>query len=423
MPSTYIVKLTLLLLQMIRFNGKLSFQVFLIIVIISTIILIPNIPNSYAHVSYDNLLVKPQLDGLVVNIKEFKMPENNSLPFYPVYDNSRNVVWIGDSLINSGRIFEFDLNSTKFIEHKIDGINIVSYIVLDSRNTIWYTDPVSKLLGNYNPNDDTNNIYKIPSQGILSGIAIDSLNNVWLIDVTGNEVLKFNPTVKNFTLINLGNGSQPLGITIDKSSGQVWIAEGIGKIVSIDPNNYKINEYAPIENNVTLATPTGIISDPVTGNIYVSEHDGYAVSVFNPLLKTFKKYTLDSHGLPLGMVFDNYHNLWVAQHTLDKIAVMDPRTGQFREFDIPSSNSFVQWITIDSQGNIIMAEQRASALGIITTSVNSALVQDNSQPNQTNNLSLDIPRLGFSYSDVVAPSIVGLFIVVSFLLFKRRYRS
>jgi copper transport protein len=368
--------------------------------------------------SYDDLFVKPNLDSLAVNIKEFKTPGNNSLPFYPVYDNSRNVVWVGDSAINSGRIFEFDLNKAKFIEHKIDGINIVSAIALDSGNNVWYTDPISKSLGNYNPNDNSNNIYKIPTQGTISGITIDNSNNIWLIDSVSNVVLKFDPSVKNFTSINLGNDSQPLGITIDKSSGQVWIAEGIGKIASIDPNNYKINEYAPTENNVTLATPTGIISDPETGNIYVSEHDGYAVSVFNPLLKTFKKYTLDSHGLPLGMVTDNYHNLWIAQHTLDKIAVIDPRTGQFREFNVPSSNSSVQWITANSQGNIIMAEQRANVLGILTTTVNPILIQDNSQVNQANNLPVGIPRLGFSYADMVAPSIAGLLIVIAFFYSK-----
>jgi copper transport protein len=228
-------------------------------------------------------------------------------------------------------------------------------------------------------------------------------------------VLRFDPSVKNFTSINLGNNSQPLGITIDKSTGRVWIAEGKGKIASIDPNNYKISEYAPTENNVTLATPTGIISDPVTGNIYISEHDGYAVSVFNPLLKTFKKITLDSHGLPLGMVFDNYHNLWIAQHILDKIVVMDPRTDQFREFDLPTKNTWVQWITVDSQGDIIMAEQRANELGIITTNVNPALAQDNSQ---ANNLPVGIPHLGFSYADMASPSIAGLLIIVAFFYSK-----
>ncbi len=377
---------------------------------------IQNKENSLNLVGSFDLLVKPSLDSLDTNIKEFKMPDNGSLPFYPVFDSERNVVWVGDSLIKSQRIFEFDLNSKKFIEHKIEGINIVSSLILDSSNMIWYTDPVSKLLGNYNPDNKTNNIFKVPTQGIISGITIDSSNNIWLID-SNNELLKFDPIVKNFTSIKLGSDAQPLGITMDKSTGLVWIAEGIGKIASINPMNYKIVEYAPRGQNVTLATPTGIIADPETGNIYVSEHDGYAISVFNPLLKTFKKYTLDSHGLPLGMIFDNYHNLWVAQHTLDKIAVVDPRTGFFREFNIPSSNSFVQWITLDSQGNIIMAEQRANALGVVTTTINPASSQNN-QENQTGTLPAGIPNLGFSYADMVAPSIAGLLIAVAFFYSK-----
>jgi len=394
-----------------------------IALIASVAVLVEGVPSAAGSLilveDYNDLLVKPKLDGLTVSIKEFKMPDNNSLPFYPVYDNNRNVIWVGDSLVKSGRIFEFDLNSAKFTEHKVEGINIVSAIALDSGNKVWYTDPLSKSLGTYDPSNSSNHIYKIPTQGIISGIAIDRSNNIWLIDSTSNVVLKFDSSVNNFTSINLGNGSQPLGITVDKSSGDVWIAEGLGKIVSVDPTNYKINEYAPTENNVTLATPTGIISDSVTGNIYISEHDGYAVSVFNPLLKTFKKYILDSHGLPLGMVFDNYHDLWVAQHTLDKIAVVDPRTGQFREFDVPSSHSFVQWITTDSRGDIIMAEQRASALGIITISVNPALTQDNSQ---ANNLPAGIPPLGLGYVYIVALSITGILIAVV-LVYKKYYGS
>jgi hypothetical protein len=52
----------------------------------------------------------------------------------------------------------------------------------------------------------------------------------------------------------------------------------------------------------------------------------------------------------------------------------------------------------------------SGSLGIISTNVNPALTQDNSQ---TNNLSLGIPRIGFSYADMVAPSMTGLLIIVA----------
>ena len=132
------------------------------------------------------------------------------------------------------------------------------------------------------------------------------------------------------------------------------------------------------------------------------------------MLKTFKRIPLDPSGLPYGMAFDKYHNLWIAQHTIDKIAIVDPRTGESIEINIPSSNSSVQWITPDSQGNIVIAEERAEKIGTITITAGPS---QNNFPSQTS-IVTGIPRLGFSYVQVVAPSITGLLIVVAFFYCK-----
>ena len=91
-------------------------------------------PNSPNLVAIYEIPVKPNLDQLQFNVREFRIPGNNtSQPLYPLYDNSRNVIWVGDTSISSGsgRIFEFDLNSHKFTEHKINGTNIVTVMALD----------------------------------------------------------------------------------------------------------------------------------------------------------------------------------------------------------------------------------------------------------------------------------------------------
>jgi len=62
---------------------------------------------------------------------------------------------------------------------------------------------------------------------------------------------------------------------------------------------------------------------------------------------------------------DKYGNLWVAEHTINKIAVIDPNTGQHKEVDIPAPSPFVQWITSDSKDNIWLAEQRGNAWWLI----------------------------------------------------------
>ena len=64
------------------------------------------------------------------------------------------------------------------------------------------------------------------------------------------------------------------------------------------------------------------------------------------------------------MAFDNYGNLWVSQHTLDKIAVIDAVTGEIRQFDLPRG-SLIQWLTKDSNGDIIFVDQGSNMLGII----------------------------------------------------------
>src|SRR5439155_21084657 len=249
-----------------------------------------------------------------------------------------------------------------------------------------------------------------------------SSTNVWLSLATDNEVLKFNIQEKSFSNpIKLpSQNATPLGIILDQS-GQIWIAEsGTGKLANIDPTkNYKVTEYAPSGGaNNTLKSPTALLADPTTGNIYVSEHDGHAVSVFNPVLKTFNKFPpLNPGGLPFGMALDNNRNLWVAEHVINKIAVIDPSTGENREVNIPQQSPFVQWITSDSQGNIWLAEQRAASLAELTITAKpllSGLVGNQAgsgSVSSSNNNKVSLPTLSFSYAELLGPSVAAGIIV------------
>ena len=98
--------------------------------------------------------------------------------------------------------------------------------------------------------------------------------------------------------------------------------------------------------NNTLKSPSALFADPTTGDIYISQHDGHTVSVFSPLLKTFKEYpsTLIQMDYHLEWQWIAYHNLWVAEHTINKIAVIDPTTGESKEVNIPNQSPFVQWL-------------------------------------------------------------------------------
>jgi streptogramin lyase len=275
-------------------------------------------------------------------------------------------------------------------------------------------------LGQYDPNTHTNQIYKIPSPNFIpSGIAIDRSDNVWLTSTSTNSILRFNTQAQNFTTFQLPTtNTTALGITIDPLD-QIWIAEGIGKIANIDPtNNFKVTEYSPKGKNNTLASPMGLLADPITGDIYISEYDSHTVSVFNPVTKTFKEYSpFNSNGLPLGMALDSNTNLWIAENTINKIATIDPHTGEYKEVTVPSPSPSIQWLTSDFRGNIWFAEQGGNALGVITSNANplqsgapattaATTATSLSNKNQSNIGDNDfIPQYGFNYTDIVGPAV------------------
>ena len=373
----------------IFFNGSLTPLRFLLFILSCVILLIPStvIPGFATFVSRAadmpkaanssaasfDLLTKPKLSRLAFHIQEYSIPVNNSAPLYPLYDKNRNVMWIGDTAIDSSRILEFNLITHKFVEHKLDGTSILTVMAFDhnnNNNQIWYVDPLLKHLGHYDPSANITKLYNIPTRGTISRIAVDLNNNVWLTSPDSNELLRFDSQAKNFMMLHLPTtNAMPIGILLDKATGMLWIAEGIGKLASVDPiKNYKINEYPmTANNNKSYYSPAELFMNTVAGdNLFISNHDNHTVSAFNPTFKTFKTFSVSNYkALPFGMAMGKYGYLWVAEHTTNKIAVINPTTGSSMEIAIPKANPFIQFLTSDSKGNIWFAEQRGDSLGVI----------------------------------------------------------
>ena len=75
----------------------------------------------------------------------------------------------------------------------------------------------------------------------------------------------------------------------------------------------------------------------------------------------------DQEALPYGMSFDRYGNIWIAEHTVDKIAVYDPDNKNLIEIQIPTATSFVQFSTSDNKDNVWFVEQQGNKLAMIKT--------------------------------------------------------
>jgi copper transport protein len=397
-----------------------------------------NEPNM---ISTFTVFVKPKLSDLAFDVEEYPLPtREQGLLLYPVYDPTTQSIWVGDTLPDSGRIWQFNTESKNYTVHPINNASLITSIVLDSKNnnnnyynTLWYIDPINRLLGNYDPVTKENKQFQILVESPISGLAIDNNDRtLWIAPTQVNKVIKFSPDTNQFTSYNITNEEEeeelfPTSIAVD-NQGDVWFTESPGKVARLNPASGNITEFIPTYGS--LKEPSAILADAKSQNIYISEHEGQAVSILNPFSGLFKKIpTSDKQGLPFGMAIDSYSNLWVAQHVVDKIAVLDTMNGEIAEVNIPTTGSFIQWLTSDDKGRIWFAEQRGSAVGSITMTAK----QPSSSPSPTTTAATKeddntltsgisstkestsmpmttlskIPNLGFGFADIAGPLISG----------------
>jgi len=377
--------------------------------------------------SFANLIVKPNFDQLKFNVSEYPISKTTLRPFsnttiqplYPIYDKSRNYIWFGDTMLGSGRIFAYDINNHNYVEHKINGTYIVTLMALDSKNNLWYVDPLTKTIGSYDPTKNISKLYRIPKNVTPSSMAIDSNDTIWITSPLTGEVMRFDPQVGNFTLKlhPKEQNARPFAIASDPVSNLIWFTDEAGKLAKIDPSaNYSVTQYSP-SGNKSLSSPTALLIDKITGEIYVSQHDGHRITVFDPLTKIFTDLPIiNEAGLPFGMAIDKYGNLWVAEHTINKLAVIDTQKSKIREVPVKAPAPFIQWLTSDSNGNIWFAEQRGNSIGVVEPSAGPAVQQQvqhltkSSTSTSTSNFKLDINYLNF-----IAPSILVGIIISAFM--------
>lgn len=368
--------------------------------------------------------VKPLVSSLEFKIDQYRTPDS-SIPLYPVFDAARQSIWVGDTRLASGRLWQFDIVTGNYSAHKLQGIDIVTQSALDAEGNLWYIDPLSFRSGNgtlgvYNPDNNTTKQFKLQESGIISGLAIDGNNSLWMPVVQANKVVKFDPASEQFSSYDIPTrNAGPTGIAAD-SEGNIWLAEAVAdSIAKIDTTTGNITEYKPKSQLQELDEPVAMFHDPANSNIYIAEHGGHTVTVFNSLLGTFREYpSVNEAGAPFGMTIDSYGNLWFAQHFIDRIGVIDPRTGKGAEAKIPIPGSFIQWITADDNGKIWFAAQQGSALGSITITSKPSTGPPPDDGGGGGSTVGGIPQLPFSFTDLAGPAIAAG-IVISALAYSK----
>ncbi|HEX2557954.1 MAG TPA: DUF4149 domain-containing protein, partial [Nitrososphaera sp.] len=161
--------------------------------------------------------VKPHVSNLDFALKQYNIPDQ-SLPLFPVFDQQRHSMWVGDSLPGSGRIWQFDIATGNYTLHKVKGIDLITIMGLAPDGSLWFIDPLSfgtgaSTLGLYRPSDNSTMQFKLPVNGTATGLTIDGNGNLWMPVSQANKIVKFEPISKKFTSLDIPTANaEPVSI-------------------------------------------------------------------------------------------------------------------------------------------------------------------------------------------------------------------
>ncbi len=395
-------------------------------------------------VSFD-VMIKPDLSEMRFDVKEYQLPYRDSIPFYILYSKEDNAIWVSDG--NRASVWMLDLASEQFKEYRFDG-TISTILARDSHGRIWFLDPASKAFGYIDPSKYNNSsdarIFSVPYGALAVYIYIDSNNRIWLSLVDKGSVIMYNSiedvergVYKEF---KLPQGFVPTYITGD-TFNNIWFTATTNEYGVIGMIDTRIDSSKDGKEAVRLLDHR--LSEPLAmhissnGSIWVSEHIGSParITYIDPLLGIINSYSvIDNNALPYGIIQDKLGNVWFAQHTVDKIGVLDSYRGKMREVNTLSKGSFVQWITVDDDGKVWYAASRAASIGVIKWSaievsgqeqLTTTAIRNNNNNNNnssSNNVTTVMESPSKRYVEIFAPSLALLITSVS-LIYLRSSRE
>ena len=360
-------------------------------------------------------MIKPDHSELRFDVKEYPLPYSDSIPLYLLYENGR--LWVSDGSRPS--IWLFDVMKEEFREFRFDG-TITTILSIDSGGRVWFLDPASRVFG-YITNDGVSQTFKVPNESLAIYIHVDKDDRIWLALADKRSLIMYESITditkdkyKEFRMQEF----YPSFITSD-GFNNVWftaVGSQYGLIGRVEGDDLVFLEHRLIE---PLAMH--ISND---GTIWVSEHVGTParITFIDPVIGIVNSYpVLDNNALPYGIVMDRIGNLWFAQHTVDKIGLLDTYRGKMVEVDTESKNTFTQWIALDDNGNLWYAAARAAKIGLIKPSPTATIPPVKPEEIVSDGNGADVDRVnGIRYSDILAPLLPVLIVGTSLVYMKSR---
>ena len=160
-------------------------------------------------------------------------------------------------------------------------------------------------------------------------------------------------------------------ISLDRS-GNVWVAEKVGKNLSMFDPETKAFKVHPLPASWGNVGPSRITFSP-RGDIWFSVRRWVdSVEEINILGKfsltdnSFHRYSLSTRAVPEELLVDADGIVWFLTPDENTLYRFDPESTKLEHYLIPTMNAYPRAISLDKKGNIWFAEANANQLGRFT---------------------------------------------------------
>ena len=235
------------------------------------------------------------------------------------------------------------------------------YPVFDGKNTIWISDTGKPRIWKFTIDDKQFKAYEFDGQ-ISVTLNIDNDGKIWYTDTPNSKIGFFDPYTEKFENIDLPIKSIPIFTETDRKNN-IWVALADSNILlKYNQDEKKFEEFKV--SSVPQAGTTALILDKF-GNIWFTESQAGKIGVINPDTGEFKEFgPPDSLKEPSALFFDENGNLWISEHTGLAITKFDPVLETFERISLLDKDALPFGMTSDKFGNIWVGQHTANKLGV-----------------------------------------------------------
>jgi len=266
-------------------------------------------------------------------------------------------VWYTDF----GELFisKFDPRTLKLTEYPVRQFKAEAPVgnlslEFDTTGTLWFDTMYQGALGNLDPKTGDIKYYPLPSewndervQLNFVGLRHDVDGKVWTksvgtehiyrLDLQSGKWERFHPT-DQLPVDKLPPGMRRYGIyqVISDSKNNLWMAEfTVGYLGKIDAKTLQVTWY-PLPTPLARARRMEI---DAADRITVTEYRGNKVAVFDPKTEHFNEYDLPPATYPYRAQIDKNGEVWASTMSTDRVTRVNPKTGETMQYLMPGETN------------------------------------------------------------------------------------